>query len=231
MADSKQLKIPTHVGIIMDGNRRWAKRRLMPPASGHSAGLNRMVALAEKAKAVGVKYLTVYALSTENLSRPKDELDKMFALIRKQYSSCLDKLLKVGARVKVIGDLSLLPADVQKLIEDGLKKSPESADFTFIMALGYGARSELVRAANLAVEAGKSVTEEELSSLLYTASLPDPDLIIRTGGEKRLSNFLLWQAAYAELYFSDVLFPDFTDEEFDGAIADYSSRDRRFGKV
>ncbi|MDE6690493.1 MAG: di-trans,poly-cis-decaprenylcistransferase [Clostridia bacterium] len=231
MAKNEVLNVPAHVGIIMDGNRRWAKKRLMPPTSGHSAGLNRMVALAEHAKAVGVKYLTVYALSTENLSRPQDELDKMFALIRKQFASCVDKLLKVGARVKVIGDLSLLPDDVQKLIEDAVKTSPENAGFTFIMALGYGARSEIVCAANLAIKSGKEVTEAELSALLYTGGVPDPDLIIRTGGELRLSNFLLWQAAYAELYFSDVLFPDFTDEEFDRAIADYSSRDRRFGRV
>lgn len=231
MADKKEIKIPAHVGIIMDGNRRWAKKRLLPPTSGHSAGLNRMVALAEHAKAVGVKYLTVYALSTENLSRPQDELDKMFALIRKQFSSCVEKLTSVGARVKVIGDLSLLPDDVQGLIEGAVKNSPETSDFTFIMALGYGARNELVRAANLAVKNGKEVTEEGLSALLYTGGVPDPDLIIRTGGEKRLSNFLLWQSAYAELYFSAVLFPDFTDEEFDRAIADYSSRDRRFGKV
>lgn len=215
----------------MDGNRRWAKKRLLPPSSGHSAGLNRMVALAEHAKAVGIKYLTVYALSTENLSRPKDELDKMFALIRKQFSVCVEKLLKVGATVRVIGDLSLLPEDIRNLIEDAVKTSPETADFTFIMALGYGARSEIVRAANLAVKGGKEVTEEEFSALLYTGSIPAPDLIVRTGGEQRLSNFLLWQSAYAELYFSDVLFPDFTDEELDGAIADYSSRDRRFGKV
>ena len=231
MAKNEVLNVPAHVGIIMDGNRRWAKKRLMPPTSGHSAGLNRMVALAEHAKAVGVKYLTVYALSTENLSRPQDELDKMFALIRKQFSSCVEKLLKVGARVRVIGDLSLLPADVQGLIEDAVKTSPENAGFTFIMALGYGARSEIVRAANLAVKKGREVTEGELSALLYTGGIPDPDLIIRTGGELRLSNFLLWQSAYAELYFSGVLFPDFTDEEFDRAIADYSSRDRRFGKV
>lgn len=231
MAKNEVLNIPAHVGIIMDGNRRWAKKRLLPPTSGHSAGLNRMVALAEHAKAVGVKYLTVYALSTENLSRPQDELDKMFALIRKQFSACVEKLLKVGATVRVIGDLSLLPEDIQNLIEDAVKTSPETADFTFIMALGYGARSEIVRAANLAVKQGGEVTEEELSALLYTGGIPDPDLIIRTGGEQRLSNFLLWQSAYAELYFSNVLFPDFTDEEFDGAIADYSSRDRRFGKV
>lgn len=231
MAKNEILNVPRHVGLIMDGNRRWAKKRLLPPSSGHSAGLNRMVSLAERAKEVGVKYLTVYALSTENLSRPQDELDKMFALIRKQFNSCVEKLLKVGAAVRVIGDLSLLPEDVQKLIADGVKKSPDNASFTFVMALGYGARNEIVRAANLALKEGGEVTEERLSSLMYTGGIPDPDLIIRTGGELRLSNFLLWQSAYAELYFSDVLFPDFTDEEFDRAIADYSSRDRRFGKV
>lgn len=230
MTKNEVLNVPAHVGLIMDGNRRWAKKRLMPPSSGHSAGLNRMVSLAERAKAVGVKYLTVYALSTENLARPQDELDKMFALIRKQFDSLVEKLIKVGARVKVIGDLSLLPDDIQGLVAEGIKKSPENAGFTFVMALGYGARSEIVRAANLAVKQGGEVTEQKLSELLYTDGIPDPDLIIRTGGEMRLSNFLLWQSAYAELYFSDVLFPDFTDEEFDRAIADYSSRERRFGK-
>lgn len=190
-----------------------------------------MVAIAERAKALGIKYLTVYALSTENLDRPQDELDKMFALIRKQFKSLTQRLFDGGAAVKIIGDVSLLPADVQEILKEGVAKSPEKADFTFIMALGYGARNEIVRAANLAVKEGGEVTEEGLSSLLYTGGVPDPDLIIRTGGELRLSNFLLWQSAYAELYFTDVLFPDFTDEEFDRAISDYSARDRRFGRV
>lgn len=215
----------------MDGNRRWAKKRLLPPSAGHSAGVKRMVALAERAKALGIKYLTVYALSTENLDRPQDELDKMFALIRKQFKSLTQRLFDGGAAVKIIGDVSLLPDDVQEILKEGVAKSPEKADFTFIMALGYGARNEIVRAANLAVKEGGEVTEEGLSSLLYTGGVPDPDLIIRTGGELRLSNFLLWQSAYAELYFTDVLFPDFTDEEFDRAISDYSARDRRFGRV
>lgn len=231
MAKNEVLNVPAHVGIIMDGNRRWAKKRLMPPAAGHSAGLNRMVALAEKAKSAGVKYLTVYALSTENLARPQDELDKMFALIRKQFNGCIERLLSQGAAVKVIGDLSLLPEDIQKLITGGVNRSPENAEFTFIMALGYGARNEIVNAANLAVKGGEEVTEEGFARLLYTGGVPDPDFIIRTGGECRLSNFLLWQAAYAELYFSKVLFPDFSDKEFDKALAEYSARDRRFGKV
>ncbi len=230
MAKNKILKIPEHVGIIMDGNRRWAKKRLMPSASGHGAGLKRMVALAEKAKAAGVKYLTVFALSTENLLRPQEELDKMFELIRKQFNGCIEKLLSCGAAVKVIGDLSFLPQDIAQLILNGVNKSPESADFTFVLALCYGARNEIVRAANCAVSEGKQITEREFSDRLYTCGIPDPDFIIRTGGELRLSNFLLWQAAYAELYFTKVLFPDFTDDEFEKALADYSERDRRFGK-
>lgn len=231
MADNKKLNIPNHVGIIMDGNRRWAKKRLLPPSAGHSAGLKRMVALAEKAKEAGVHYMTVYALSTENLSRPQDELEKLFALIRKQFDDCVEKLLKAGAAVRVIGDLSLLPDDVRASIEDGVNKSPENAEFTFVMALGYGARSEIVRAVNTAVKSGKELTQDEFSDLLYTGGIPDPDLIIRTGGELRLSNFLLWQAAYAELYFTKVLFPDFSGREFEKALADYSARERRFGKA
>ena len=231
MAKTENLNIPAHVGIIMDGNRRWAKKRLLPASAGHKYGMDNMIDLARKAKGAGVKYLTVYALSTENLQRPQDELEKMFELISKHFLPSVDKLVAEGAAVKVIGDVSLLPDDVRKVIEEGLAKSPESADFTFIMALGYGGRNEIVRAANAAVSNGKSVDEKEFASYLVTKDIPDPDFIIRTGGEKRLSNFLLWQAAYAELYFTDVLFPDFSGKEFDRAVEEYSSRSRRFGKI
>ena len=215
----------------MDGNRRWARKRLLHPSAGHSAGLNRMISLAEKAKELGVRYMTVYAFSTENFARPQDELDKIFDLLRKKIDDCVKKLIKVGAAVRVIGDVSLFPDDIQKLIAEGVAKSPENSGFTFIMALGYGARNEITRAVNLAVKGGKEVTEAEFAGLLYTDGIPDPDLIIRPGGEQRLSNFLLWQAAYAELYFSKVLFPDFTGRELERAFADYASRDRRFGKA
>ncbi len=231
MVKNDLTNIPRHVGIIMDGNRRWATKRLLPAPAGHSAGLKRMVALAERAKELGVRYLTVYALSTENLMRPKDELEKMYELIRKHFCECVEKLVSKGARVKIIGDLSLLPDDVRVIIETNAAKSPDKADFTFIMALGYGARNEIVRAANIAAESGVRVDEQAFSRLLYTDGVPDPDFIIRTGGELRLSNFLLWQAAYAELYFTDALFPDFTDDKFERAIGDYSARTRRFGKV
>lgn len=223
--------IPTHVGLIMDGNGRWAKRRLMPRSYGHNAGMKRMIGLAEKAMNMGVKYLTVYALSTENLSRPQEELDALFELFRKYFARNVKDLHARGARVAVAGDISVLPQDICALIEDGVTNSPEGATFTLVFALNYGARAEIVRAVNRAAERGEKVTEESFASLLYSDGIPDPDLIIRTGGEVRLSNFLLWQAAYSELYFTDTLFPDFTDKKFERAIEDYCGRTRRFGKV
>ena len=231
MADNKNLKLPAHVGLIMDGNGRWAKKRLLPRSAGHNAGIKRMISIAEKAQRMGIRYLTVYALSTENFSRPQEELDGLYTLIKKYFMGEVEKLLKGGAALKVIGDLSLLPQDVRSVIDEGVKKSPESAGFTFIIAVGYGSRHELVQAANRAIEQGNQVTEQSFASLLYTGGVPDPDLIIRTGGEMRLSNFLLWQAAYAEFYFTDTLFPDFTDKKFEKAIYEYSSRERRFGGV
>ena len=225
------LNVPVHVGVIMDGNGRWAKKRLMPRNFGHNAGMNRMIGLARKAKALGVKYFTVYALSTENLSRPVDELEGLYNLIRKYFTKNVRELYAEGAAVRVIGDISALPQDVQRLIRDGVDNSPAVAQFFVIMALNYGARAEITRAVNCAIANGTEVTEKDLSELLYTREFPDPDLIIRTGGEIRLSNFLLWQAAYAELYFTDVLFPDFSDEDLVKAVENYSARNRRFGKV
>ena len=225
-------KLPLHVGIIMDGNGRWAKKRLMPRSYGHKSGMNRMIGLAEHAKALGIKYLTVYALSTENLSRrPQEELDGLFGLFRKYFTANVKKLYKSNSAVRVIGDLSALPADVAELLRGGEQNSPDGAEFTLIFAINYGSRNEIINAVNAALDGGKRIDEESFSSLLYTAGLPDPDLIIRTGGEKRLSNFLTYQAAYAELYFSDALFPDFSDGQFDMALNDYAARDRRFGKI
>lgn len=215
----------------MDGNGRWAKKRLMPRTFGHSAGMNAMIAMARKARKMGVEYLTVYALSTENLSRPREELEGLYNLIRKYFTKNVKDLYAEGAAVRVIGDITALPEDVRALIEDGVANSPADARFFVILALNYGARAELTRAVNEAISRGERVTEADVSSLLYTKDYPDLDLIIRTGGELRLSNFLLWQAAYAELYFTDVLFPDFDDKEFEKAIAAYSARNRRFGKV
>jgi undecaprenyl diphosphate synthase len=222
---------PRHVGLIMDGNGRWAKKRLMPRGYGHNAGMNRMIGLAERAKERGVRYLTVYTLSTENFSRPKEELEGLYSLFRKYFAENVKKLYKKGAAVKVIGDISVLPQDIQRLLTDGEKNSPRSAEFTLIFAINYGARAEILRAVRLAQEQKEEIDADGFARLLYTDGIPDPDLIIRTGGEKRLSNFLMYQAAYAELYFSDTLFPDFSDGEFDKALDDFSHRERRFGNV
>lgn len=223
--------LPLHVGLIMDGNGRWAKKRLMPRSFGHNAGMNRVIALAEHAQKRGIKYLTVYALSSENLSRPKEELEGLFNLFRKYFSENVKKLYGQNAAVKIIGDKSALPGDVAKLLEEGEANSPKNATFTMTFAINYGSRGEIARAARLAAESGGEITEKTLEKYLFTSGLPDPDLIIRTGGEVRLSNFLLYQAAYAELYFTDVLFPDFSEEEFDKALENFSHRERRFGKV
>ena len=225
------LNIPCHVAVIMDGNGRWAKKRLMPRTFGHNAGMNAMIAMARKAKQMGVRYLTVYALSTENLSRPREELDGLYNLFRKYFTKNVKDLYAEGAVVRVIGDITALPEDVQKLIAEGVANSPADAQFFVILALNYGARAEITRAVNAAISRGERVEEGDVSVLLDTKDFPDPDLIIRTGGELRLSNFLLWQAAYAELYFTDVLFPDFDEKQFEKAIKDYSSRNRRFGKI
>lgn len=223
--------MPLHVGIIMDGNGRWAKKRIQPRGFGHKAGMKRMITLAEHARRLGIKYLTLYVLSTENLSRPREELDGLFGLFRKYFSANVKKLYAENARIKVIGDRSALPDDVVKLLDDSEKQSPEGADFTLVFAINYGSRAEIINAVNRAVEAGERVDADSFSSLLYTDGIPDPDLIIRTGGEVRLSNFLMYQAAYAELYFTDVLFPDFTEAELDKAVKNYAARERRFGKV
>lgn len=225
------LNIPRHVAVIMDGNGRWAKKRLMPRTFGHNAGMNAMIAMARKAKRMGVRYLTVYALSTENLSRPQEELDGLYNLFRKYFTKNVKDLYAEGAAVRVIGDITALPEDVQDLIVKGIANSPADAQFFVILALNYGARAEITRAVNAAISHGERVEEGDVSALLDTKDFPDPDLIIRTGGELRLSNFLLWQAAYAELYFTDVLFPDFDEKQFEKAIKDYSSRNRRFGKI
>ncbi len=223
--------IPKHIAIIMDGNGRWAKSRLMPRSFGHKQGMERMIGLMERAFELGVDYITVYALSTENLKRPKEELEGLFDLFRKHFKPYLTRVCAKGVRLRALGDISLLPEDVQKIL---LEAEEETACFEgkgINVAICYGARDELVRAVNLAVERGEKVTEESLAQLLYTHDQPDPDLIIRTGKEVRLSNFLLYQAAYAELYFSDKMFPEFSDEDLEEAILEFSRRTRRFGKT
>ena len=223
-------KVPNHLAIILDGNGRWAKKRLMPRMMGHREGLNRMIGLMDRAFDLGVKYITVYALSTENLKRPKEELEGLFNLIRTRVAE-MKRVIEKGARLRILGDLSLLPEDVQELLIAEEKKSAHLEGKGVNFALAYGSRAEIVAAVNRAVEKGEKVTEESFARLLYTSELPEPDLIIRTGKEKRLSNFLLYQAAYSEFYFSDKMFPEFSDADLEAAFADYATRTRRFGKT
>ena len=229
MAENKAL--PRNVGIIMDGNGRWAKRRLLPRSAGHDAGMKRIIKLVKHVRQTGIKYLTLYALSTENLAHPKEELEGLYSLFRMYFEKYAPQLTAENSAVRVIGDLSALPQDVAEKMCTACARSPQNPDFTLVFAVNYGSRAEIVRAANFAAELGGNMTEQSFAKLLYTADIPDPDLIIRTGGELRLSNFLLWQSAYAELYFTDVLFPDFTAQRFDKAIEEFSRRSRRFGKV
>lgn len=232
---SSVTSLPRHVGIIMDGNGRWAKKRLLPRSIGHKHGMDRMMGLLRHSLDVGVDYVTVYALSTENFRRPQKEIEGLFDLIRKHFIPCMREIAQRKARVRILGDFSLFPKDVADLLRQAEEESALYEGRGVNVALGYGSRAEIVRAAERAVLAaqseGRSVSEADISARLYTGGMPDPDLIIRTGKEVRLSNFLLWQSAYAELYFSEKLFPDFSDADLDEAFADYARRVRRFGKT
>ena len=227
----RRIKLPAHIALIMDGNGRWAKRRFRPRSYGHRMGVQNMVRICSHAFRLGVRIVTVYALSTENLYRPREELDGLFELIRTYFSKKKDKLLEMGVKINVIGDLTVFPADIR---ENSLRVMDETngcTDGLFNICLDYGARQEIVRAVNAAVAQGRFVDEASFSALLQTGGLPDPDLIIRTGGEVRLSNFLLYQAAYSELYFSNKMWPDFSKRDLEKAIENYSARDRRFGNI
>ncbi len=228
---TEETKIPRHIAIIMDGNGRWAKKRLLPRSVGHKYGMERMIGLMERAFDLGVEYVTVYALSTENLKRPQEELEGLFNLIRNHFADCIRRVCAKGARFRALGNISLLPADVQTIIRGSEDETAKYEGKGVNMALVYGSRDEIVRAVNRAVERGETVTEESFARLLYTDGVPDPDLVIRTGKEVRLSNFLLYQSAYAELYFSDKMFPAFSDRELEKAILSFSGRTRRFGKT
>lgn len=225
------VKIPQHIAIIMDGNGRWAKKRMLPRSVGHKHGMQRMVGLMERAFELGVQYITVYALSTENLKRPKEEIEGLFNLFRNNFQEALGKVCARGVRLRALGDVSLLPDDIVKVLRESEAETAKYEGKGINIAVCYGARDEIVHAVNAAVERGEKVTEESFAKLLYTKDIPDPDLIIRTGKEVRLSNFLLYQAAYAELYFSDKMFPDFSDKDLDKAIVSFSKRTRRFGKT
>ena len=235
--NGEMINIPEHVAIIMDGNGRWAKKRLMPRTYGHSEGAKTIERTCENADELGIKYLTVYAFSTENWKRSKEEVDGLMKLFRNYLKKCIKISQKNNMRVKVIGDVSAFDPDIQESI---VKLENFSKDFTelhFQIALNYGSRDEITRAVNRMLEdqkAGKLATpveEETISNYLDTAGIPDPDLMIRTSGELRLSNYLLWQLAYTEFYFTDVPWPDFKRDELVKAIEKYNERDRRYGGV
>ena len=225
------VSIPRHIAIIMDGNGRWAKKRMLPRSVGHKHGMERMIGLMEHAFDLGVEYITVYALSTENLKRPKEEVEGLFNLFRNNFKEMFGRVCQKGVRLRALGDISLLPDDIVEVLKESEAETAQYEGKGINIAVCYGARDEIVHAVNAAVAAGEKVTEESFAQLLYTKDIPDPDLIIRTGKEVRLSNFLLYQAAYAELYFSDKMFPEFSDKDLDKAIADFAKRTRRFGKT
>lgn len=237
-ADLGKLVIPGHIGIIMDGNGRWAKRRRLPRSAGHSAGAANFRSITRYASKIGVKYLTVYAFSTENWSRPEEEVGALMALFKDYLEEALRDFMDENIRVRFIGDVSAFPAQLRELIARVEEASSPKTGMVLNLAMNYGGRAELVRAAGSFakdVEKGKrkpeELSERVLAEYLYTAGQPDPDLIIRPSGEQRISNFMLWQSAYAEFVYFDILWPDFKTENLDEAIAIYSSRQRRFGGV
>ena len=225
--------IPGHIAIIMDGNGRWAKRRGMPRSFGHTAGAKKFKEIARYCNKIGVKYLTVYAFSTENWKRPKEEIDGIMNLLR-DYLKDSTNFKGENIKLRFIGDRTALPEDIRLLMEDSEKQSQDATGMTACLALNYGGRDEIVKAVKRILEDGTapdSISEEFISSYLYTADYPDPDLIIRPSGEYRLSNFLIWQSAYSEFYFDDILWPDFTTKDLDRAIDHFNRRNRRFGGV
>ncbi len=236
--EEQKSRVPNHVAIILDGNGRWAKAKGMPRNYGHSQGSKNVELICEEAYKMGIQYLTVYAFSTENWKRSEEEVSGLMMLLRNYMKTCLKTAEKNRMCVRVIGEKSRLAPDIQSRIAELENATKENDGLHFTIALNYGSRDEITRAINHIyedMEAGvlpkEPVTEEIISNYLDTKGLPDPDLLIRTSGELRLSNFLLWQLAYTEFYFADVHWPDFSKEELEKAVAHYNKRDRRFGGV
>lgn len=232
------MKIPTHVAIILDGNGRWAKSKGMPRNYGHTQGAKNVEVICEEAWKMGIKYLTVYAFSTENWSRPEPEVDALMKLLRNYMKNCIKTAHKNHMQVRVIGDKTRLEEDIQKRIQELEEETKDNDGLNFQIAINYGSRDEMLRAMNAIVAdvregrlTDSCLTQELFASYLDTRDIPDPDLLIRTSGEMRISNFLLWQIAYSELYFCEVPWPDFSKKELEKAIEDYNRRDRRFGGV
>lgn len=224
--------IPKHLAIILDGNGRWAQKRKQPRIFGHKNGADNVVDIALYAKERGIKYLTLYAFSTENWKRPKAEVDYLMNLLTAFIESKLKLLIDNKVRLNIIGDISILPKSCIKACENAVERTKDFDDLNFNIALNYGARDEIVRAVKEIVSEGINpydIDEKTISNHLYTRGMPDPDLLIRTAGDYRVSNFLLYQIAYCELYFTPVLWPDFDKKELDKALDDFANRERRYG--
>ena len=229
-------QLPQHIAIIMDGNGRWAKKRLMPRTMGHRAGMTTLKTTVKTCSELGIKYLTVFAFSTENWKRPADEVDYLMKLLVEYLGKELQELHQENVRINVIGAYQDLPSECLTQVEKALSLTKNNTGMVFNIALNYGARREIIRAVqNISTKVQEGllstddIDENTIANELYSCNIPDPDLLIRTAGEMRISNFLLWQIAYTELWFSSKLWPEFTREELLSAIADYGQRERRFG--
>lgn len=232
------MNVPQHVAIILDGNGRWAKAKGLPRTAGHTAGAKNVETIAEAAHHLGIKYLTLYAFSTENWNRPEEEVKALMVLLENYLKNCFKTAKRNNMRIRVIGDITRLSAEMQERIKKLVQESAVYTGLNLTIAINYGSRDEMIRGmkrwcegvqkGNCAIE---DMTEEVFSDYLDTWDLPDPDLMIRTSGEQRLSNYLLWQMAYTEFYFTPVPWPDFKKKELEDAIAAYQNRDRRYGKV
>ncbi len=226
-------KLPEHIAIIMDGNGRWAKNRSLPRTAGHAAGSKKFKEIARYCNKIGIKHLTVYAFSTENWRRPKEEVDTIMNIFR-DYLRDSANFKSENIKLEFIGDRSGMPDDIVELMAQAEYDSKDATGLKCYMAINYGGRDELVHAVRDIVREGidaESITEDTISSHIYTSHYPDPELIIRPSGEYRLSNFLIWQSAYSEFWFSNILWPDFTTDDLEQAIDDYNKRNRRFGGV
>jgi len=223
--------LPQHLAIIMDGNGRWATNRALPRTAGHKAGSETFVKTVDACNRLGIKVLTVYAFSTENWGRAEDEVAGIMKIMHAYIVKYVPKLMEQNIRLRILGDMSYFDEESRKALTDSEKKLENNSGMTLCVALSYGGRNEIKQAVNALIAEGvREVTVDMLSEHMYTRGLPDPDLVIRTGGEKRISNFLLWQSAYAEYYFSDTLWPDFDEDCLRAAIAEFGGRKRRFGK-
>ena len=228
---NQQTKIPHHVGIIMDGNGRWASARGESRSFGHKIGAQRVEEITEYAFNKGIKTITLFAFSSENWQRPKEEVDKIMGVLQGFFENFALKYPNQNIKLKVIGDKSTLSSSLARAIEQAELQTKNNSQHVLNIAINYGARQEIVNAVQSLLSQNKEITTQSLSSELYTASCGEPDLIIRTGGEVRLSNFMLYQGAYSELYFTNVLWPDFGKQEFQSALEEFSNRNRRFGNV